>query len=929
MRLSLMSLGLAAVIAASSTSPVSAAGHEDITVIPMGRVVVSRLDDAGHPRQGGQSMDLRLAPGPAGPVAQPIVLIASQPWAAGGAGSVQAPIAPAPQADGKKTPLQQVPATLKVSVGGEKLPDWQLTPEHSAYVIDLGAIKRNPKYATGDIALTFELQSTADQLAMLLIAMPDPMLLVDAVGKPVSGPLADLAAGAADGDVKAYFGALGVEIAGDKEQARAAYESLRASKNTRVGRLARRGLRLLSYQLRKRKLSGNLVEHTRWGHYLIFCGLFDPAFLSFDECRVIDPSLGDSQYLAGECLDRTSGNLSKYIHYMDRAGEARTVAKPTYWHTLVAILRNRGGRKLTDNQVNWIKDQWLYAEEMVWAATGGAVEVSTGFFLVEEEKKFGYKDHGGGLIGPSDSIIEKRGWYDSVISVVPRPDDRKATEVPSCGADEGPNGTAMATVFHDAGWPQYLQALYSHVAWAARVSESEPGLPAPEDVVDCGPQPGRGIGYATRAALRYHLTPAACARLNIAEVPLDGSFLQLWQIEGPFKIADTPTTRGNGESEPAKHVMDAIGAAAAERTLRIVDDGRFVDLAALLPAAGWATARCTTWVYVPEDQQVRLAFGQNDGLAAWVNGRCIRTGRVYAAGKFADRNIEDTVFCAASFKKGWNELALVVESWPAPLDKGWGFSVSATTLDGKLIPGLASVYTKPAKGIVPPYLAPKVGSHYAWADVKHDYRRLLPQVSGADLQAITGESGLHVRAEAAPLEGFVAFIRPGAGKSPRYREPPNAWRADTDRDVVLNNVMDWAREASMVCRYTADGQPHDLLVLKPEAIETFMVCLGESAEVKAKASPALYRPIAQRVLGYIVVPVGSSTRTLLVLDARLGDVAGWPLDEEDLLTPLGGFVPNPTTQLPTEGPMPPADSSTTGPGESPKAGSAPGSPAAN
>jgi len=911
MRLSLMSFGVVLVAAMLPPSPASAAGHEEITVIPMGRVVVSRLDDAGKPRQGGHSMDLRLAPGPVGPVAQPIVLIAAQPWVTGGVEPMQGPLAPEPEAGEKKEQRRQVPATLKVSVGSEKLPDWRLAPEMSAYVIDLETIKRNPNYATGDISLTFELQGRADQLGMLLIAMPDPMLLVDAAGKPAGGPLVDLAAGASDPDVKAYFAALAVEIAGDKEQARSAYESLRTSKNEQVGRLARRGLRLLSYQLRKRQLSGNIVEHTRWGLYLQFCGLFDAAFRSFDECRIIDPALGDSQYLAGECLDRTSGNLAKYIHYMDRAAEARKVAKPIYWYALVAILKQRNGQKLTDAQINRIKDQWLYAEEMIWAATGGAIEVSTGFFLVEDEKTFGYKNHGGGLIGPSDKIIETRGWYDSVISVVPRPEGGKTTDVPFCGADAGPNGTAMATVFHDADWPQYLQALYAHVACAARVSEAEPGLPAVADVADCGPHPGRGIGYALRAALRYHLTPAACGRLNIAEVPLDGSFLQLWQIVGPFKVDNRPPSGDHNKAGPAKHVMDAIPA-SAERTLRIVDDGQFVDLAALLPAAGCAMARCTTWVYVPEDRQVRLAFGQNDGLAAWVNGRSVLTGRVYATGKFADRNLTNTVFCAADFKKGWNELVLVVESWPPPFDKRWGFSVSTTTLDGKLIPGLASVHTKPAKGVVPPYVAPKVGAHYAWADVKHDYRRLLPRLSAADLQTITGAAGLHVKAEATPLGGFVALVAPDADKSGRYREPPSTWRADADRDVVLNNLMDWPRESCIAFRWMADGQTHDLLVLKPEAIEAFMVCLDESDKAKADASPAFYRPIAHRVLGYVVVPVGSSTRTLLVVDARLGDAAGWPHDEEDLLTPLGEFVPNPTTEPPGEGPAPPTAPPTPG-----------------
>jgi hypothetical protein len=66
-------------------------------------------------------------------------------------------------------------------------------------------------------------------------------------------------------------------------------------------------------------------------------------------------------------------------------------------------------------------------------------------------------------------------------------------------------------------------------------------------------------------------------------------------------------------------------------------------------------------------------------------------------------------------------------------------------------------------------------------------------------------------------------------------------------------------------RCLRDGQAHDLLILRPEAYEIFLTLRPADAE---------------RVLGYLYLPEGSSPRVALVVDTNLGE---WPEDEEELL----------------------------------------------
>lgn len=879
---SVLSILLIFVLVMADGIPAKAAGHPEITVIPVGQLALKR---------GEQEVIHRLPRGVAGPLPQPLVLIAAQPRVS--------PDKDEDKTGDKASAPKATPATLRITVGDKQLPDWVLDSAATAYVINLDTVRTNPRYAVGAIAMKITLLGEAPSASVSVLGMPDPMLLDSGSRTALNGPLSHFAEQAKDPNVKAYFTALMKDVAGRRREAKAAYETLAKNAGGRVARFARRSLRMLSYQLRKRKLSGNFMEHYRWGLYLQFCGLFDAAFREFEECRILDSAGGEGDFRAGQCLDRIGGRLDQYIHYMARAGESSGEKHPIPWYTLVVIVKGRDKRLLSQAEIDRIKDRWLFMDRMLFGATRGVVRLVTSFYEVEAEPSRTATPGHSHLEWPDDDMIETRGWYDSVICVRPRLKNEDRTLVEIGGADVGPNGAALAAVFHDAGWTQYLKAIYGHLRWAAEVSEAGPGLPSVDDLLDCGLQPAPNEGYVLRAALRDHFARQTLRGLQVAKVPTPGSYLQLWKIEGPYPVKATGNQR-----RPGRHVLDPIPAGPPPQTLHVVSNTDFIDLAKLMPFAGWVRTRATSWVYVPQDQPVRMWLGQNDGIAVWLNGRCVHAGRHYATGKFADRNLVDTISTIVNFKAGWNTLQVVAESWPKPQNKRYGFSVGLTTLAGKPIPALACVYEPPTEGLAAVDAPPEPGRHYDWSKVKPDFLHRLPRLTATELQTITGVKGLAITADLKLPNGAWAVTAPDLPVSNTYRPWSGSWNAAKDRDVVLNNLMDWAREACAAFGYQGSDGRHDLLFLKPEAIEAFLTLLHEPKEAQTLFEG---RPPSNRVLGYVVVPAGRSTRTLLVLDTLLGDDARWPTDEEDILVPLGPYVPN-------RSPKP-----TTAPAASPKA----------
>ncbi|MBN2560054.1 MAG: hypothetical protein JXQ75_03895 [Phycisphaerae bacterium] len=864
---------LATVILLAGPLAADAASHHEITVIPTG---------PAHVEKGSQEVSYRLPTGQDGVLPQSLVVLAAQPWRL----IAPAPLRPEGYPFVDVETKEQVPATIKFVVGGQELPLWELTKHPTAYVINLDTIKANPQYAENRIAMKVEADTAADGVNVAMLGMPDPLLL----DSSTNGPLSSLADAAGDPDVKAYFRALVTEIAGDKEAARAEYRKLRANQNDRVGRFARRGLRMLAYDLRERKLSGNLMEHYRWGLYLQQCGLLSAAFTEFEECRILFPPHGDSQFRAGETLDLMGGPMHTLLDYMDRTGEASTITSPTVWYTLVVILQSRDGKTLSAAEVATIKDCWQVVTEQVWAASDGAVPFNVSFLDVEDEQQQPYRMYEDEYYAPTDDIVQVRGWFDSVVSVVPRLPGEAGKPGRTFGGDVGPNGAVLSCLFHDARWDDYLKAWYDQMTWAANVSGIVRVVPFAEQAISCGQQPARDDGYAYRAALRYHCTRAMLHRLKVTDIPVPDSYLQVWRVEGPYPVDEAPPADG----VPGRHALDPIPAGPAPQVVNVVSEESFIDLTSLFPDAGWTRAQATSWVYSPTDQEVRMWLGQNDGMAVWMNGQCLFDGRYYSAGKYEDKNLPDTLACHASLRQGWNELRVVVESWPPPRDRGWGFSVRLCTWDNKPVPGLACVNRQPDKDLAPRYASPDIGPYYSWEAVRPNWQDALPELGAADLQSITAVQGLHVVGDAEKPGGYMAITAPGRPASPTYRSLTKAWQPGIDRDIVLNNVLDWAREACAAFRYAKDGKDHDLLVLKPEAIGAYLTLLDEPTSAAELFGG---RAAAERVLGYVTIPAGPSTLALLVVDTLLSDKddterAAWPVDEEDLLTPFGKHIPN-------------------------------------
>lgn len=860
-------LGLVLLLAAiPALQDVRAAVNPDTNIIPVGR--------AGIPA-GTHDFSYRFPEGPRGAFARPLVFMGAQPYIT--VKQEAAPLNPdLPPPEERK----QVPATIQFTVAGRKLPPWELQPKATAYVINFDTVRSNPKASSGALKITVDLQTQAEGLDVLILAMPDPLLLDD----HTDGPLAQLAAAAKNPDVHAYFEALERDASGDKEAAREAYEKLRNSTNPFVGRLARRGLRTLAYDLRERKLFGNFNEHLHWALYLEQCGMFDGARRHYDECRVADPQDRECQFRGGEALERLGGTFFNVLDYMERAALGRRTEDVCEWYCLVVILKQRGPTTLTQAEIDHIKDQVYLMQGNIWGATRGRVRVYATFLELANDVDWPYVLHGGVAWGPPDAIVARRGWFDVVLSVAPRLADDPPHDVVTVGGDQGPNGAGLSAIPHDLLWIDYLRAMYDQLARAAAAGETGRGFPQLAGTLSSGNPLTPHRGAAARAALHYGFSDHMWLSNKVADLPQPGTHLTLWQLEGPF-----PASGPGSGAEPGRHVLDPIPETAPGGARAIVSDRDFIDLREFFPDTRSGLVRATTWVYSPRDQQVRMWIGQNDGVAIWLNGRCIHRGDVYAAHKYADRNLVDTVAGCADLKHGWNELRVVVEGWPAPHDKGWGFSIRLCDWKNGPIPGLAGVNVRPTEDLVPP-AAPKAGVHYSWAQVQDDYTRSLPLLTPADLTAVTGIKGLTLAGSVGGPDGHVVISADESLPSPRVRRLDKPWQSGDDRDFELNNVMDWSRESCAAIRFQRDGNPHDLLFVKPEALLAYMTLLAEPQSAVATFGRL---PPADRLLGYCLIPSAEGDRILFVIDCLLGDASGWPLDEEDLLNPIPRtFVPN-------------------------------------
>lgn len=852
-------------ILTAGTQSTLGAGNSETSVLPIGTFAIER---------GWHDATFPLAQTITGPAPMSLVLIAAQPL-------VEA-VRPAPLVGdddydpyAPQKPKRQVEASLKFDIGGRELPEWVLTPRRTAYVISYDTLKKNPSFAVDYLSLRIELRSEAEAVAVSVLAMPDFVTAGGGMAAGYEGPLDGLVSSIETAELKSYFSALRDEIAGEIAPAHAAYAKLASSSDATLGRLARRGLRMINYLKRPHKLSGNIMEHYRWGLYLQCAGLLSAAFSEFDETRVIDFGHVESQYRGGETRERTGGDLLEVVQYLNRTAEISYVESPSVWNAVVVIVKSRGAKSLDEAELIRVKDQFTVLDRVLWAASRGYFRLNCTFFEIDQEDAGAMTRHLGRVTGPLDDFVQTRGWYDVVFCVRPRVEGENRDQVEIGFTDVGPNGAAIASFYHDASFTAHMRSMYTLLFSAAAEAGQTAGWPDLTGALSSGFQPMRFASSAFRSAMRYGLFPGDFERLCAADEATPATYLKLWTIQGPIPT----TTRGPGATADAdwKESADA-------KSRKVVSVSDYIDLAARFPDAGAATVMARSWVFSPKRERVWIRLGRNDRATLWVNGRRVIAAPSIVGGKFEGRDLVNTAFTRETLEEGWNEFQVVVSSRPSEKNRGWGFSVSVVSDQKTPIPGLACIFDRPNTQLAPRYVQPKAGIHYRWSDVKNDPRRLLPNLTGKELRDLAAaEVAIRTAGGDAP---YIAIEMAGRKADANYR-PLADYVGDRARDFVLNNILDWSRENFAVVRCGSADAPRDLLMVRPEAMEAATIILKESSTAKQRFGDT---SAADRVLGWIEVP---TLGCVFLMDVRLGDPQGLlPTDEEDILSPFGKYIPN-------------------------------------
>lgn len=853
-----------------------------------------------HLQPGKQTVRVRLPRDLKGVVPQAVCLVGS-----------------APRDAAATQPAQGI--SLTFTSGDRVLPAWFLRETPSGYLVNFETIDANPTRAQGELWIEIDYSGS---LPVTITALGTPDFT--SIDRSRDGPLDDIADASPSGPARDYADGLRMHMSGNLDAADAKYAAAAGGADEFIARIARRSRRVVAYQKRPPLPQTDFAAHRRSAAYLQQCGFFALAFGESGTIGGFDRSSSDSWYRLGELAERLNWPIGDVTQVFGRAGYAHSVDDPAYWHVLVVVLSEeevetrdaQGGvsRKkitLTPEQVQAAYNNWFTVEQMILGASAGALEMQTDYLYVAGTNAITYELLGGRIWGPGDDLIPVRGAYDSVISI--RPGGKNET----VGADIGPNGAALSDIAADADWETMLIEWSKQFDWGANVCEIDLGFPPANDSADCGVKPLVSAGAARRSAFRYHATagtfrktligypteevvfevpataPAsepgnaassapASAPAKVHIEPVGTEFVRRWRVEGPFD----PAATANPDSSSGKHVLDRLPD-ASPRTVIVDGDDDFIDLSKVLGTTKPSLARTTCWVFSPQDQYAAMWLGHNDGMAVWVNGQCVHRGDYYATNRWADRNRTDMVMSHAILRRGWNRVVAVVEGWPAPNDKGWGFSLRFVDRVNKPMVGLAyRVFDPPEAERAPEWKAPLPGPYFNWSAAKVAWRDALPQLNGESLARHTGISGLTVMGTVRGEKGFVALGVPGEKPALPLRAMPAAG----DMDWRFNNVLDWSHEQSCVYPYTKANQHRALLVLRPEAIAAYLDLLKESPDRLAVFGT---RTLPERVLGWIAVPAEKSLRTMLVVDAALGDPKNWPIDEEDMLE-----LPGPTPKKP-------------------------------
>ncbi|MGD8454162.1 MAG: hypothetical protein PVJ57_20300 [Phycisphaerae bacterium] len=869
---------VAALLSASVATGL-AASHRDWTAVPLGSFTL---------QEGEQTIQLARPYDRFGVIPSPIVLAAV--------------FEPVP--DGAEIEIHLV-------VAGRDLPTWTVRQPGEMYV--LGVAVQETLAGGGEkptIAVDVTVSGAPNGLVLMASGSPE----LGFAGRDALGPLTDVIARLERGVGREYLGAVAGLVAGRTEMATSEFDRLSQDADPAVARFARAALRRLRFADAEARAAADFPAQYRLGLYAQQCGLSRAARLHFETAlralsenppRPGDWFISDAWYRLGETMERCGEPIADVARVIEQAGRTGGV-QPNVWDVWVVILlskeyeETRDGERvmvrvdMTPEQIARIKTEWGWVEQMVYGASGGHYKLNTRYVEVPDETAVPYGMNVGWLYGPLDDIVPVRGSVDCVMSFHPRGPSVTG------GADCGPNGAAMTDIGTWCGWEVYLHEWNHQFDWTLRTDEAGDGYPITHHSDSCGHQPIPSMGYGHRSSMRYYITPAMYHRMQPADVDPGAGHIRHWWIGQPTALAMRPA-EGTLPSHNALRLFPPPEEMHRLPEQHYASATDFVDLRGVLAEReiktdDWCVTPATAYVLSPRRQEVRLWLGHNDGMAVRLNDELIHRGDYYAIAKFEDQDWPNMVAIGATLRQGWNRLDVMVESWPAPRNHGYGFSVRICDLGNKPLPDavVADESMGVPASIAADPLRPTAGKRYRWDDVRDDFYHRLPRLDAAALAEYAKlPESFEVKASIGATQGYVALGTPDdSPATPRggvvLRDVPAEWRRDRDADLRLNNVLDWNREAVAVYPFGKPGlrepQRH-YLVMRPEAFEAYFNCTAESPTAREFFSGLALR---DRVLGYIQVGrlegEAEGVRALIVVEAALPGPL--PLDEEDLLRPL-------------------------------------------
>jgi hypothetical protein len=156
------------------------------------------------------------------------------------------------------------------------------------------------------------------------------------------------------------------------------------------------------------------------------------------------------------------------------------------------------------------------------------------------------------------------------------------------------------------------------------------------------------------------------AIIGVNLIPVRQNFALDWNIIGPFKAPDMSylSTAYPPETEInlKKTYKGKNELAVSWQTITAPASG-FVALNQSIQPSEQAIAYGLTYLYSPEDREVILLVGSDDGVKLWVNDNLVHTNPAYR-GAYPD---QDRV--KVTLKKGWNKILIKVLQGAG----GWGY----------------------------------------------------------------------------------------------------------------------------------------------------------------------------------------------------------------------------------------------------------------